>query len=187
MLFTRNLFHAPDQIASYTTPKPESIETPLKKPELPPGMTPGMQNRPAPSAADENLKYEVPEGWKVATGNQFSLKAFEVVDGDEQIGITVSHVGGDLLANMNRWCDQVGAPRLTADELTAAMQPREVNGEKAMFIEMHSPEGAEMKKSILGIVVPDGDRMWFIKLTGSTALAERERPNLEAFAKSLSW
>ncbi len=185
-ILTRVPLHKQDAIASYSAPKPESIETPLDKPKGPAGLMPGMMNRP-PAAANDKLEFEKPEGWTETAGNQFSLKAFEVVEGDERIDITVSATGGDLLANMDRWRMQVGLPGFTEEEFAKAFQTREVNGLPAQFIEMHSAKDAEKKQSILGVVVPAGERTWFIKLRGSTSLAERERERFEAFAKSLTW
>ena len=175
-----------EPITSYKTPKPESIATPIASPKFPGGMAPPrVPSNPPPPSSD--LKFDAPKEWKPSAGNQFSLKAFEVVDGDEKVEITVSATGGDLLANMNRWRAQVGQTEFKQEELTEALKPREVNGLSAMFIEMHSPETAPNKQSILGVVVPDGDRTWFIKLRGSTKVAEQERQRLEDFAKSLSW
>ena len=82
---------------------------------------------------------------------------------------------------------QVGLPKATAAEIEAELKPSEVNGLPAKFIEIHQPEDAAKRQSIMGYVVPEGDRMWFIKLRGSSALAEQERENLAAFAKSVKW
>jgi hypothetical protein len=175
-----------DQIATYSVPKPESIETPIAEPKAPGGM-PRAPSRPAAQAAPPEVKYDTPEGWQESAGNAFSVAALEVVDGDQRIETTVSPAGGDLLANMNRWRQQVGLPDFTAEEMEKAFEPREVNGQPAKFIELHAPDGAAKKDSILGVVIEDGDRTWFIKLRGSTDLAKRERENFDAFAKSLKW
>jgi hypothetical protein len=176
-----------DQIAVYSVPKPESIETPIDRPKMPAGMPPMMGKRPtAPAAPASDLKFDKPEGWTESAGNAFSMAAFEVVDGDQRIETTVSAAGGDLLANMNRWRSQVGLGEFSADEMAKAFEPLEVNGKPANLIEMHS-ESASKADSILGVVVVDGDRTWFVKLRGSTPLAKRERDKLVAFAKSLRW
>lgn len=177
-----------DQIAAYSVPKPESIETPIIRPgagSMPP---PRMGTRPAPPPREPSpdLKFDKPEGWKESAGNAFSMAAFEVVDGDQRIETTVSAAGGDLLANMNRWRMQIGLGEFSADEMAKAFEPLEVNGLPANFIEMHS-EKTDNPESILGVVVVDGERTWFVKLRGSTALAKREREHLLAFAKSLRW
>jgi hypothetical protein len=179
-----------DEIAHYSTPKPESIETPITRPAgmpaMPPGMMPGA-GRPSPSASADDLQFEKPEGWTEAPGNAFSMKAFEVVDGDKRIEITISAAGGDLTANMNRWRAQVKLPDVSADELAKLYQPIEVNRKEAKFVEFHSPESEGNNESILGAVLEDGDRTWFIKLRGSTDLANREREHFQAFAKSVTW
>lgn len=174
-----------DQIAVYKVPKPESIETPIDRPKMPGGMPPMMGKRPA--APSSELKFDKPEGWTESAGNAFSAAAFEVVDGDQRIETTVSPAGGDLLANMNRWRSQVGLDEFTAEEMAKAFEPLEVNGKPANFIEMHSPESASKADSILGVVVVDGERTWFVKLRGSTPLAKRERDKLLEFARSLRW
>ena len=37
----------------------------------------------------------------------------------------------------------------------------------------------------LGVILPHGAKTWFVKLQGDSALAEREKPNFEAFVKSI--
>jgi hypothetical protein len=174
------------QIARYTVPKPESIETPAREPKMPSGAA----ARPSPSAnpQGENLKFETPAGWReIPPSSGFTLKALEAVKDDQRIEVTISVAGGDMTQNMNRWRAQIGLPEVPAAEIEAAFKPREINGLPGQFIEIHQPESAEARQSILGYVVPEGDQTWFIKLRGSTALAEQERENLEAFAQSVKW
>jgi hypothetical protein len=173
------------KITSYTVPKPETVETPPNKPAGGGGMPP--MSRPGAESSADSLQAEAPEGWKEGPPKQFTLKFYEVVDGDERLEISLSRAGGDMSANMNRWRGQIGLPPASSEELEAAFQPREVNGLPAKFIEMHQAEGADNRQSILGVVVPEGNQTWFIKLRGSTKLAEREREHFEAFAKSVRW
>lgn len=184
-VFTTVTFQKREEIAAYSAPKPETIETPLKKPTLPPGMSPGMM-RPSAEPSPE-LKYTAPAGWTEKPAGQFTIKAWEVVDGEQKIDITISRAGGDLTQNMNRWRGQVGLPDVAAAEIESAFQPAEINGQPAKFIAIHQPEGADNRQSILGYVIPDGDQMWFLKLRGPTGLAEREQENFAAFAESVSW
>jgi len=187
IFFVATLFalYKREPITSYTTPKPESIATAVATPEVPGGIPPRLPNSDPPPSTD--LKFEAPKEWTPTAGNGISLQAFEVVDGTERIDITLSRTGGGLLDNMNRWRGQVGLPPVKQDELAEALKPREVNGMTAMFIEMHSPDDAAKKESIFGVMVPEEGQTWFVKLRGSTKLAEQERERFEAFAKSLSW
>jgi hypothetical protein len=175
------------QITHYTVPKPESVETPAHQPKMPPssGVRPPVASA---NSTGEDLQFEAPAGWKeIPPSSGFTMRALEAVKGDERIEVTISAAGGDLTQNMNRWRMQIGLAEATAAEIEAALKPSEVNGLPAKFIEIHQPEDAPKRQSIMGYVVPEGDRMWFIKLRGSTALAEQERENLAAFAKSLKW
>jgi len=174
------------QIARYTVPKPESIETPAKEPRT----SSGPPARPASAANPRggDLTFDIPEGWReIPPASSFTLRALEAVKDDQRIEVTISAVGGDLTQNMNRWRTQIGLPETSADEIKSALKPREINGLAGQFIEIHQPESAPDRQSILGYVVPEGEQTWFIKLRGSTALAEQEREHLEAFAQSLKW
>jgi hypothetical protein len=177
-----------DEIAHYSTPKPESIETPITRPAgmpaMPPGMMPGA-GRPSPSASADDLQFKKPEGWTEAAPKPLTLKVFEKVEGDQRIEITISVAGGDLTQNMNRWRSQINLPEVSADELAKEYKPIEVNGIAGKYIEMNSTEPS--KQSIYGAVIDDDGATWFIKLRGSTALAEQERANFTEFAKSVTW
>lgn len=183
-----------DQIAHYSTPKPESIRTPITRPagmpEMPPGMGAGMGRPPmadsrGPSISADDLKFDKPEGWADAPLKPLTRKVFEKVEGDQRIEITISVAGGDLTQNMNRWRGQINLPPVSAEELAKDFKPMEVNGIAGKYIEMNSTEPT--KESIHGVVIDDDGSTWFIKLRGSTALAEQERANFIEFAKSVKW
>jgi hypothetical protein len=173
------------QVARYTVPKPESIETPVTPTRPAGGMPPGMGAAKAPST--DNLTFEMPAEWKEKPAGSFNLKAFEVLDGKDRVDITISLAGGDLIQNMNRWRGQIGLAEVSAAEIEAALKPLEVNGLPAQFIEVHQAEDTPNRQTIMGVVVPEGGQTWFIKLRGATSLAERERERFEAFAKSVKW
>ena len=175
------------QISQYTVPKPEMIETPVKAAGSTATSRPSAPRPQQPAPSTDSLTYDLPAGWKEIAPRPLTLKAFEVVDGEQRIEITISVAGGDLVGNMNRWRGQIGLPPVDDAEIEKALQSREINGLPGKFMEVHQAEDAPARQSILGIMIPEGEHAWFIKLRGHTSLAEREREQFESFAKSVKW
>lgn len=137
-------------------------------------------DRPGAGAKDSGLKFDKPEQWVAVAPKQFQLARFTVEDGEQSAEIAVSRAGGERAANINRWRGQLGLNPLSAEELKQTGQPFEVGSKKGELIEIVAED-----RALLGIMIPDGDQSWFIKLTGHAALAVKERSRFEAFAKSL--
>lgn len=64
--------------------------------------------------SDPAFHYELPEGWKEEKTSMFRLVNMSLKSGGE---VYVSLVGGQLLANVNRWYGQFGLPSLTQEQL----------------------------------------------------------------------
>lgn len=151
----------------------------------------GMPTPPpiAPPAAAP-VKYEAPAGWSPGKATGMRKAALEVRDGDQKAEITVidlSREAGDRLANVNRWRGQVGLPPVSADELKASMKSLPVGSLTGDYVELISQEGADAAQSILGVIVDQNDKTWFVKLQGSTPLAVSQREKFEQFVKSLTF
>jgi hypothetical protein len=154
------------------------------------GAPPAAPKPPAaPAAAGNKLEWTAPPGWKSISPGPFASAAFEVVDGDAKLKVTISPLptqGNDLLANVNRWRGQVGLPELGAADLPATLTKIPVLGGEANLVRLDgAAPGGGAKTSIHGVIAVDGDRTWFIKLQGPTDLATREQARFEEFAKSL--
>ena len=142
----------------------------------------GATNRvQAEDAAIPLPTWTVPAGWQKAEGQRPMRVATFTIAGGE---IAVSQFGGNgggLLANVNRWCGQVGRAAVTAEQLPDIAPQFEIPG----FVgnTMHL-KGAE--KHMLGAVIyePKADRTWFVKLLSTPALADQQEAALIAFAKS---
>jgi hypothetical protein len=156
-------------------------------PAVGPAERPGAPIGPAPPpvAAASDPTYELPQGWRTASNDTVSSLAFEVVDGDESVRITVSSVGGDMLANVNRWRGQLGLGRVTPEQLAASLKRIEVAGTQAEYIALVGPETADPRETILAAAASVRGVPWVIRLKGDWQLAERERTRFEAFVTSL--
>ena len=136
--------------------------------------------QPNAKAKDAGLKFQKPDEWTEAPPKQFQLARFTVGEGDKAAEIAVSRAGGGRDGNINRWRGQLGLNPLSAEELKQTGKPFEVGKKKGELIEIVVDD-----RALLGIMIPDGEQAWFIKLTGHAALAAKERSRFEAFAKSL--
>ena len=163
-----------------------------QRPAMPGGMTPpGMgqpspretapaSERPAIDAKPGESPFNKPAEWTEVPPKQFQLARFTVGEGEQLAEIAISRAGGDRAANINRWRGQVGLGPLSGEELDKTSQPFEVGSKKGELVEIVADD-----KTILGVMIPDEGQTWFIKLTGPSATAAKERSRFEAFAKSL--
>src|SRR5262249_23132290 len=137
------------------------------------------------SPASSQIAYDVPPGWTAGSKNAFSIASFKATDGEQQVAMTISSAGGDLLPNVNRRRGPLGLEPVDAAQLAKLAQKIETLGTVGDYVELIGPQGAARQQTILGVRASAGDDVWFIKLMGDTALAEREKPRFESFVKSL--
>ncbi|HEX5106646.1 MAG TPA: hypothetical protein VFV87_22655, partial [Pirellulaceae bacterium] len=135
-----------------------------------PGSSPTEPVRPksAATSAGDELVFEAPKGWTPGKTTEFRRAAFSVTDGDNKVEITVIPLGagsGSLLENVNRWRGQVG---LKAAQEVAGVKKIETLGIEGDYVELQGPD-----QSMLAVMAPVGDRVWYIKLLGDPELAKR--------------
>ncbi len=164
-----------------------------KKSSLPPGHPPISRDLPegAPTATatKSQLKYETVSEWAPGKVGGMRQAAFEVVDGDRKVEITVISLpasGGDRLANVNRWRDQMKLPAVGETELTKLLSPITVDGHTGQYVELFAPDG-EKKDATLAALVDDAGKTWFFKLTGDAELAKRETARFKKFVQSVKF
>ena len=159
-----------------------------------PSSTPQASPSPGPASAasasstsDALPPWKAPSHWKPGGPRPMRLASFEI-PGDGEPGdvsvSTLSGAGGGLLSNVNRWRGQVGLGPL--DEAGLAKESTSLDlagGRKATLVDL----GGSGPRRIVGAIVPDGDKTWFLKLTAPDALARKEKEAFVAWAKSIQW
>jgi hypothetical protein len=116
------------------------------------------------------------------------LAAFAVTDGERSVEITAIALpasGGDRLANVNRWRDQVGLVPLSVEELPAALKPIEIDGRPGDYVEIVGQKPEDENELVLGAIVDHNQSTWFFKLKGDVELARREEPAFQEFIHSV--
>jgi hypothetical protein len=130
---------------------------------------------------DGKLTWTLPEGWK-DKGEQNQMRyATLTVDGlDTAVSSFPGDVGG-LHANLNRWRQQVGLGPVAADEVEKQFTKVELKGTTALVCDLQG------QKRMLGAIVKDGDKTWFLKMIGDDEKVARQKEKFTQLIKSLKW
>ena len=147
----------------------------------------------APAAAavpSTAVHWTTPTTWEEQPASGFRKGSF-LVRGPEGKTADVSVISfpeaaGGLLANVNRWRDQLKLAPIT--DAAQAGAPISVAGRPMFFVTMVSeqplaPDGS--KSRILGGVFPLEGETWFFKMIGSDALVESQRETFKEFLASV--
>lgn len=140
--------------------------------------------RPDPDEAEE-ITFDAPAEWTRMAPKPFTIAVFEAGEEGKQgkkVTISLSRAGGSTLDNVNRWRGQLGLGPLTADEVAKELQKFPIDDRTGELIELKT-DG----RTMLGLMLKDGDQTVFVKLDGDPELAVRERIRFEQFAKSLQF
>jgi hypothetical protein len=161
-----------------TAPRPAGPATPPASP-------------PPSEAVATSLELEAPEGWTAAplviSRGGITIRheaAFEITDGNQRLEFTLDRLpaAGSLLQNVNRWRGQIGLDAMNSEELSQAVSKLDLGGVPADLIELTGEQ-----EKILGIVAVQGSQAWYFKLKGDKELAEREKENFLALARSVKF
>ncbi|MEO8044300.1 MAG: hypothetical protein ABI674_05290 [Spartobacteria bacterium] len=153
--------------------------------------TPGMPPPAGPqSAAPAAVHWTVPAGWAEQPASGFRKGSFIVSDAEGKKAdvsvISFPEAAGGLLANVNRWRDQLKLAPIT--DVVQAGTPMAVAGRDMFFVELVSeqplsPDGS--KSRILGGIFPAGAETWFFKMIGPDALVASQRETFKQFLQSV--
>jgi hypothetical protein len=117
------------------------------------------------------------------------VKTFSIPgEGGPSARVAVSTFSGDVggvFSNVNRWRAQIGLPPIDQSALPAATQSLEVAGGKATLVDISNP-GPKAAR-LVAIIVPHGAGTWFYKLTGDTAVIEREKAAFLKFVQTVNY
>lgn len=128
--------------------------------------------------------WSAPAHWKAGGPRPMRLASFEVPGDGTTADISISALGaagGGLLANVNRWRGQIGLQSVDESGLAPLLKTVQIaGGSKATLVDI-----AGSQTNILGAIIPAGERTWFLKMTGPTALVTRERENFTRWVESV--
>lgn len=151
----------------------------------------GTARQPAASAGvPATVHWPAPEGWEKQPASGFRKGSFIVRGaGGETADISIisfPQEAGGLLANLNRWRDQLKLAPIS--DVAKAGSPMAVGGRDLFFVDLVSeqalaPDGS--KTRILGGVFPVDGETWFFKMMGPDALVESQRAQFKKFLQGV--
>ncbi len=153
------------------------------RPEAPPAEI-------APGDASSVVHWTAPPGWEEQPATGFRKGSFLVRSSDgKQADISVisfPEQAGGLLANVNRWRDQLKLTPISSE--AEAGKPMPVAGREMYFVDLESaqplqPDGS--KSRILGGIFPLNGETWFFKMMGPEQIVEAQRDAFQQFLGSV--
>ncbi len=136
------------------------------------------------------IQYVTPDGWSATEVSGMRRAAFEVTDGDKIVEITVINLpqsGGERLANVNRWRNQIKLNDTTAEQLDEEIQKIPLATATGDYVQLVGPADATPRETILAVLAEVSGNTWFFKLKGDADLAEQQRERFQAFVRSVNF
>ena len=182
-----------DSVKTYKVDASDTIATSAPAPataSMPATMPDGL---PVPDNSGlPKLKYALPEGWKEKALTQLRVASLEISENGKSVDVSVIPLGpmsGGDLANVNRWRGQVGQPALaTEDDLKKTVEPVQIGGMAGDLYDVAgTAPGSGDEERIVGAILHTDISTWYFKMTGDSALAEKNKPAFIAFLKSVQF
>lgn len=152
-------------------------------PTLPGGMAGASLAPDALASATANPAWAAPEGWAVQDPGSVRRASFTAAEGSVDISVTAfpGAVGG-LLANVNRWRQQVGLAPVGQARLRTLTTEVEVDGQAAHLVTLTGED-----RAIVGAIVPRASVSWFVKAMGPVEATQAQAEAVEAFVTTWSF
>ena len=130
-------------------------------------------------AKSEAPNFKVPENWTEKPPGPMITSAYAIT-GDGTAEVTVSKFPGEtggMVANINRWRDQLGLSALPDAEARKSTEMLEVGGKKNSYLVDIKGTNKRTSKAarMVAVGVPYEGQTWFFKLLGDEALVEKEK------------
>ena len=163
-----------------------------------PGAGTGAGSAAAPAAASDApslpLQWTLPEGWKQDPQQRPMRIATVFVESNGKRGeliVTRFRAGGfgGVVANINRWRQQVGLPPIN-DESEAKPETLKVGGADAKAYDFTGPAaegGNPPNRNRVVMVETAGGDVWFFRFFGPADLIEQQRGAFDALLQSVKF
>jgi hypothetical protein len=150
---------------------------------------PGAGAGPPVDEEHAALTWHAPPGWRRGPDKAMREVTYFAGEGDA-VECYVTLLGGDaggVLANINRWCTQMGAPPLSEADV-AQLERVPMAGTDGFFVRIErgaQPGVADAQELLEGAVCLLDGRALFVKLAGPRDAVEAQHAALLAFCRSM--
>ncbi len=126
--------------------------------------------------------WKTPDTWVIADNDQFSKIAWQVgLKGDEaRITLSEQPLAVGLMPQLTRWRGQLGIELGPKDDPMANTETIKLASGSATYVDF---QGTETR--FLGLMVPEGDKLWIFKLRGNNEVVEQQREQFRKFCESV--
>ncbi|QDS88652.1 hypothetical protein EC9_28430 [Rosistilla ulvae] len=148
------------------------------------------------------IKMETPAAWKAVqprsriVEREYSISKEGV---EAPARLTMMAAGGDITANIDRWIGQFTAPGGGSAKATSKIEKLDVEGNEVHLVELQGTfkesmgggpfaPGKTVKREdygMLGAIVVNDGRKYFIKLTGPKAIVDENKDAFKAMLKGI--
>jgi len=138
------------------------------------------------------VHWELPPGWKEQKADRMRAASFQVVADDgrmaEVVVIPLPPANDIESQAVNFWRQEVGLEPANITDLEQQRQKVEVgpgSGNLYEFVSAAPKGGQKFNSRLVGVVSPQNDTLWFVKMRGDDTLVTEEKPKFLNFLKSL--
>lgn len=157
----------------------------------PPNQTAVPEQNSAPQPQQPQLQWQLPNSWQEKAPSQMRVASFTVAGTNGEtsdVGVIPLPTGGDELALVNMWRDQMQLPALTNE--TTDTETVSVGNDSAKLFDITSDAlliDGKFHARILVAELPRGGTSWFFKMTGKDSFVASQKENFLQFLKSVSF
>lgn len=150
------------------------------------------------AASGPVLEWTAPDSWTPLPASEMRLASYEFKSADGEVAdisvFSFPDAAGGLLANINRWRNQVGLEPIAEAETGATRT--EIAGQAAWLVDFAGtpkPSAPTMGGTppptgltrIVGAIIPIQGKSWFFKVMGPDAVVISQRENFQHFVASI--
>jgi hypothetical protein len=133
------------------------------------------------SAETSVISLKAPPNWRRQPPAPMRKASFVVEGGDgRKVDISVTSFPGEsggLLANINRWREQLGLDAVDPQRLESIIERRTLGRRDFVIVDLFNERAtSKNKERIIGAIVPASGETWFFKMTGDEASTAAQKP-----------
>jgi hypothetical protein len=134
------------------------------------------------------MSFKVPTHWKSGPPRQFREKTWNIKERGQECEASISTLGPSaaegegLAANINRWRKQAGLPPISSEGINSSLDTIEIDGQPGHLSLIRGP-----RKTTIGVIVAQGGKTWFLKLTGQVQITASEQEGFAKFLESIKF
>ncbi|MDQ3439763.1 MAG: hypothetical protein M3478_05380, partial [Planctomycetota bacterium] len=139
------------------------------------------------------VEFNVPEGWRElrAERMQYAAYAIDPEHSDATLAIVpLPRESNELAPNVNRWERQLGLPPSSPEAVQKLVTHVEVGDAHIDTVDLSGVDavnGTAEPRRMLAAIAPNGTLTWFFTLKGPPDVVAKQKPNFDAFVRSLKF